>query len=281
MLELILNTTEALPDVLSISEALNTVRNFSLNGTGEKTLEDLTHAEEGEVNVGALHGLKVVHLLILLVIDLIKELLPVVIEIVEELFMVDHLGLSVKEHGGSLTEMLTSIEPLAHAVIVETLTGVLEHVDSVDDKRLSSLEEDLLGMEVSLSHSLDLLVIVMIDLAAMVKHVTDVRYGQTKLVNGLGGFLVGSVPEATHGVLEMLLNRVGIGDAVTDVGHAVEVEGSNEESLNETGDLGIVMGGVSLSDDSDKSGSESCFEHLVLKYKSLIIIISIILYIFI
>ena len=281
MLELILNTTEALPDVLGISEALNTVRNFSLNGTGEKTLEDLTHAEEGEVNVGALHGLKVVHLLILLVIDLIKELLPVVIEIVEELFMVDHLGLSVKKHGGSLTEMLTSIEPLAHAVIVETLTGVLEHVDSVDDKRLGGFEEDLLGMKVSLSHSLDLLVIVMIDLAAMVKHVTNVGHGQTKLVNGLGGFLVGSVPEAAHGVLEMLLDGVGVRDAVTDVGHAVEVEGSNEESLNETGDLGIVMGGVSLSDDSDKSGSESCFEHLVLKYKSLIIIISIILYIFI
>merc|ERR1719148_672612 len=174
VLKLILNTTKALPDVLGISQALNTMRNFSLNGTGEKTLEDLTHAEEGEVNVGALHGLKVVHLFILLVIDLIKKLLPVVIEIVEELFMVDHLGLSVKEHGGSLTEMLTSIEPLAHAVVVETLTGVLEDVDSVDDKRLGGLEEDLLGMKVSLSHSLDLLVIVMIDLTAMVKHVTDV-----------------------------------------------------------------------------------------------------------
>ena len=261
MLELVLNTTKTLPDVLGISEALNTVRNFSLNGTGEKTLEDLTHAEEGEVNVGALHGLKVVHLLVFLVIDLIKKLLPVVIEIVEELFMVDHLGLSVKEHGGSLTEMLTSIEPLAHAVIVETLTGVLEYVDSVDDKRLSSLEEDLLGMEVSLSHSLDLLVIVMIDLAAMVKHVTDVRYGQTKLVNGLGGFLVGSVPEATHGVLEMLFNGVGIGDAVTDVGHAVEVEGTDEESLDESGDFSIVVSGIGLSENRNASSSECSLEH--------------------
>ena len=247
VLELVLNTTETLPDVLGITEALDTVRNLSLDGTGKETLENLAHTEEGEVHVGALHGLEVVHLLILLVIDLIKELLPMVIEIVEELFVVDHLGLSVKEHGGCLTEVLTSVEPLAHTVIVETLTSVLENVDTVDDERLGGLEEDLLGVEVSLSHSLDLLVIVMINLTAVVKHVTNVRHGQTELVDGLGGLLVRSVPEAAHGVLEVLLNRVGVGDAVTNIGHAVEVEGTNEETFNEAGDLGIVMGVVSDS----------------------------------
>jgi hypothetical protein len=51
VLELVNDTTEALPDVLGITEALNTVRNFSLNGTSEHTLEDLAHAEESEVNV--------------------------------------------------------------------------------------------------------------------------------------------------------------------------------------------------------------------------------------
>ena len=51
MLQLVNDTTEALPDVLSITEALNTVRNLSLNGTGEQTLKDLTHAEEGKVDI--------------------------------------------------------------------------------------------------------------------------------------------------------------------------------------------------------------------------------------
>ena len=185
-----------------------------------------------------------------------------VIEIVEELFVVDHLGLSVKEHGGCLTEVLTSVEPLAHTVIVETLTSVLENVDTVDDERLGGLEEDLLGVEVSLSHSLDLLVVVMIDLAAMVKHVANIGDGETKLVNSFGSLLVGSVPEATHGVLEVLLDGVGVGDAVTNIGHAMEVEGTNEEAFNEAGDLGVVMGVVSMSCSSDKSGSES-LEHFL------------------
>lgn len=46
VLELILNTTEALPDVLGISEALNTVGNFSFDGASKETLKDLAHAEE-------------------------------------------------------------------------------------------------------------------------------------------------------------------------------------------------------------------------------------------
>ena len=52
VLELVNDTTEALPDVLGVTEALNTVRNLSLDGTGEQTLEDLAHAEEGEVDIG-------------------------------------------------------------------------------------------------------------------------------------------------------------------------------------------------------------------------------------
>jgi phage-related protein len=173
-LELIDDTTEALPDVLGITEALNTVRNLSLNGTGKETLEDLAHSEEGEVDIRALHGLEVVHLLVLLVIDLVKKLLPVVAEVIEKFIMVNHLGLSVKEHGGGLAEVLASVEPLAHAVVVETLTGILEDVNSVNDEGLSGLEENLLGVKEGLSHSLDLLIVVMIDLSAVIKHVTNV-----------------------------------------------------------------------------------------------------------
>ena len=186
--------------------------------------------------------------------------------------MVDHLGLSVKEHGGGLTEVLTSIEPLAHAVVVETLTGVLENVNTIDDKGLSGLKKELLGMEEGLSHSLDLLVVVMVDLTAVVEHVTDVGDGETELINGLSDLLVGSVPEAAHGVLEMLLNGVGIGNAVTDVGHAVEVEGTNEETFNDASNLGVVVNGVGRSDSSDESSSE-CLEHDVDQKEKFIIII--------
>ena len=241
VLELVDNTTEALPDVLGITEALNTVWNLSLNGASEHTLEDLAHAEESEVDVGGFHGLEVVHLLILLVIDLIQKLLPMVVEIEEKFLMVDHLGLSVKDHGSSLSEMLASINPFAHSVVMETLTDILEGVDTINDKGLVGLEEDLLGMEEGLGHSLELLVIVMVNLATVVEHVTDIRDSKTELVNTLGGLLVGAVPEATHGVLEMLLDGVGVRNAVSDISHTVEVEGTDEETLDEARDLDIIV----------------------------------------
>ena len=257
VLELINDTTEALPNMLGITEALNTVRNFSLNSTSEKTLKDLAHAEEGEVNVGALHSLEVVHLLILLVINLIEKLLPVVVEIKEEFLMVDHLGLTIKKHGSSLTEVLTSINPLTHAVVMETFTSVLENVDTVDNERLIGLEEDLLRVEERLSHPLNLLVIVVINLATVVEHVTDIGNSETELINSLGGLLVGTVPESTHSVFEMMLNRVGIRHAVSDVGHAVEVEGTDEETLDDARNLGVIMRISSLGGKGNYCSSES------------------------
>ena len=198
-------------------------------------------------------------------VDLVEELLPVVIEVEEELLVVNHLGLSVEEHGSGLTEVLTGIDPLAHAVVVETLAGVLENVDTVDDERLVGLEEDLLGVEERLSHPLDLLVVVVVNLAAVVEHVANVGNGEAERVDGLGGLLVGAIPEAAHGVLEVLLNGVGIRHAVGDVSHAVEVEGTDEETLDEASNLGVIMRVSGLSNGSDKRGSESTI-HLVFVY---------------
>ena len=262
MLELINNTAEALPDVLGITKALNTVRHLSLNGTSEKTLEDLAHAEESEVDVRALHGLEVVHLLVLLVVDLVKKFLPMVIEVKEKLLVVNHLGFSVEEHGSGLTEVFTGINPLTHTVVVETLTGVLEDVHAVNDERLVGLKKDLLGVEERLGHPLNLLVVVVVDLATVVKHVTDVGDGETELIDGLSGLLVGSVPEATHGVLEMLLNGVSIRHAVGNIGHAVEVEGTDKESLHEAGNFSVVVSVVSLNSDGNHSSSESTIHGL-------------------
>ena len=51
MLELVNNTAESLPDMLGISQALNTVRNLSLDGSCEKTFKDLAHSKECEVDI--------------------------------------------------------------------------------------------------------------------------------------------------------------------------------------------------------------------------------------
>ena len=99
MLKLVLDAAKTFPDVFGVTEALDTVRNFSLDGASKETLKNLTHAEESEVDVRALHGLEVVHLLVLLMVNLVEQLLPVVVEVVEELLVVDHLGLSVQKHG--------------------------------------------------------------------------------------------------------------------------------------------------------------------------------------
>ena len=111
-------------------------------------------------------------------------------------------------------------------------------------------------MEEGLSHSLDLLIIVMVDLTAMVEHVTDVGDRETKLVNGLSGLLVGSIPEAAHGVLEVLLDGVGVRHAVGNIGHTVEVEGTNEETLDETANFDVVVGVVGLGDSGNKSSGK-------------------------
>ena len=51
VLELVNNAAKSLPDVLGISQTLNTVRNLSLDGSSKKTFEDFAHSEEGEVDI--------------------------------------------------------------------------------------------------------------------------------------------------------------------------------------------------------------------------------------
>ena len=175
MAELVNDSTDSLPDMLGITKAFDTMWDLSLDSTCEKTLEDLAHSEEGEVYVGCLHGFESVHLVILLVVNLVEQLLPVVVEVEEELLVLNHLSLAVQKHGGSLSEVLTRVKEVAHSVVVETLTHVLKDVDAVDNDAFSGLKEELLWVKESLSHSLDLLIVVVINLSAVVEHVTDVR----------------------------------------------------------------------------------------------------------
>ena len=63
---------------------------------------------------------------------------------------------------------------MSHSVIVETLADILKDIDSVNNNALSGFEKELLWVKESLSHPLDLLVVVVVDLATVVKHVADV-----------------------------------------------------------------------------------------------------------
>ena len=49
--KLINDTANSLPDMLGISEAFNSVGDFSLNSASEQTFEDFSHSKEREVHV--------------------------------------------------------------------------------------------------------------------------------------------------------------------------------------------------------------------------------------
>ena len=57
---------------------------------------------------------------------------------------------------------------------METLTNILENVNSVNNDALSGFEKELLRVKESLSHPLDLFIVVMVNLAAVVKHIADI-----------------------------------------------------------------------------------------------------------
>ena len=148
--------------------------------------------------------------------------------------MLNHLGLAIENHGSSLAEMLTRVEPVSHSVVMDTLSRILIYVHSINDQVFSCFHENLFRVKERFSHTLDLFVVMMVDFTAVVKHVTDIRNSETHLLDGDTDFLEGAIPEATHCVLKVLLNGVVNDHTVRQIGHSMEIESSNEESLNET-----------------------------------------------
>jgi len=232
--ELIDDAPHAFPGVFGIPETFNSVGYFSLDRARHKSLEHLAHAEEREVDIGRLHGLKVVHLLFLLHVDLVKQLLPVVVKVEEELVVLHHLRLAVQKHGSGLAKVFSRVQPVTQAVIVQSFSDIFKDVDSVDNKRFGGFQKHLFGVKERLCHSLDLFVVVMVDFAAMVQHVSNVRNGETHLVDSLCDLLEGTVPVAAHSVFKMFLHGVRISDTLGNICHAVEVKGANKEAFNDT-----------------------------------------------
>ena len=72
MLELVDETSKSLPQMLSITKAFSGVGHLGLDRASEDTLENLAHTEESEVNIGALHSLKVMHFFVFFMIDLVE-----------------------------------------------------------------------------------------------------------------------------------------------------------------------------------------------------------------
>ena len=79
---------------------------------------------------------------------------------------------------------------MAHTVVVERFSDILKNVDTVNNDALSSLKEELFRVEESLSHSLDLFIVMMVNFTAVVKHVTKVGDRKTHLVDGFCDLLV-------------------------------------------------------------------------------------------
>ena len=57
---------------------------------------------------------------------------------------------------------------------METLANIFENIYSINNNTLGGFKKELLRMEESLSHPLDLLIVMMVDFATMIEHVTDV-----------------------------------------------------------------------------------------------------------
>ena len=72
MLELVDETSKSLPQMLSITKAFSGVGHLGLDGASKDTLENFAHTEESEVNIGALHSLKVMHFFVFFMIDLVE-----------------------------------------------------------------------------------------------------------------------------------------------------------------------------------------------------------------
>ena len=104
--------------------------------------------------------------------------------------MLNHLCLSVKKHSSSLTKVLTRVKEVSHAVVMERFSNILKNINTINDDALGGFEEKLLWMEEGFGHSLDLFVIMVINFATVVKHITKIRDRESHLIDGLCALLV-------------------------------------------------------------------------------------------
>ena len=65
-------------------------------------------------------------------------------------------------------------------------------------------------MKEGFRHSLDLFIVMVINLSTVVKHIANVGNSETNTINGLSSLLVGAIPESAHSVLPVLTNWVCI-----------------------------------------------------------------------
>ena len=57
---------------------------------------------------------------------------------------------------------------------MKRFSDIFENINSINDDALSCFEEELFWMKERFSHSLDLFIIVVVDLSAMVEHIANI-----------------------------------------------------------------------------------------------------------
>ena len=96
-------------------------------------------------------------------------------------------------------------------------------------------------MQERIRHLVHLLEVEVIDLTAVTKHHCHVSNGKAQGVDGLSCICVSAGPEPLHGMLKVVLKITAIFSAVLGVMHAVVVEGTLEETVEERFIVEFVM----------------------------------------
>ena len=179
-----------------------------------------------------MHSLDVVRMVILVVLDTSSPLEPMLAELEANLSDVE-IVLPEERLGADVSPVLTALLELAKAMADESIPDVVKDVDPIHHDVFSSIKQDALGVQEGIGHLIYLLKVKVIDLTAVTKHHCHVSNGKAQGVNGLSCIGVSASPEPAHGMLKVVLEFTAVLGAVLSVVHAIVIERSLEETVEE------------------------------------------------
>ena len=149
--------------------------------------------------------------------------------------------LTVERLSADVTPVLPTFLELTETVADESVSHVVVDVHSVDHDVLPAIKKDALWMQQGIRHLVDLLIVVMIDLATVTEHQRNVGNRKAQCVNRCSCVGVGASPETAHGVHKVVLEIPGVFGAMFSVVHAVVIERPLEEAVHERFIVEFVM----------------------------------------
>ena len=187
-----------------------------------------------------MHGVDVVLVVILVVLDACCPLDPVFAELEADLGNVK-IVLAEESLRSNVSPVLTTLLELTKTMTDEPISYVVIDVDPIHHDVFTSIEKDALGVQERIRHLVHLLEVVVIDLTAVTKHHCHVSDGKAQGVDRLSCISVSASPEPLHGMLKVVLEITLVLSAVLGVVHAVIVESSLEETVEERFIVKFVM----------------------------------------